>query len=34
MYQLSAALVDPGLRGAYSDLSQASSNTLEFLDSA
>ena len=33
MYQLSAALVDPELRGAYSDLNQATSNSLEFLDS-
>ena len=34
MYQLAAALVDPALRGVYSDLNQASNNTLEFLDSA
>ena len=31
MYQLSAALVDPDLRGVYSDLDKAGSNTLEFV---
>ncbi len=34
MYQLSAALVDPELRGVYSDLEQATGNTLEFVGSA
>ena len=32
MYQLSAALADPALRGAYSDLNRATSAWLEFVD--
>jgi 1-acyl-sn-glycerol-3-phosphate acyltransferase len=31
MYQLAAALPDEGLRGAYRDLSQATTHTLEFV---
>lgn len=34
MYQLSASLVDPALRGAYRDLEQATSQTLEFVGTA
>ena len=34
MYQLSAALVDPELRGAYSDLDQVTVQTLEFVEPA
>ncbi|MCY4526258.1 MAG: lysophospholipid acyltransferase family protein [Anaerolineaceae bacterium] len=34
MYQLAAALVDPDLRGAYSDLDKAGSSTLEFVGTA
>lgn len=34
MYQLSASLVDPDLRGAYRDLEQATSHTLEFVGTA
>ena len=34
MYQLAAALVDPALRGVYSDLNQATSGNLEFVEQA
>lgn len=32
MYQLSMALTDPGLRGKYADLSQATTRYIEFID--
>jgi 1-acyl-sn-glycerol-3-phosphate acyltransferase len=34
MYQLSAALTDPGLRGSYADLSKATTRYIEFVDPA